>query len=195
MNDAITIKEIEPADSEWVSTFLMQHFGYTRVVSRGVMHHAMSCLVLLRSRTARRERFSRTLTDITSSRWSPYIPLCLAWDSAQGFSNRRASARLSWVAAGCSLSPQTTMSRRSGFMSDAVCALLPFIAAQSPNHASSNRRFRCLELGDGLSRMKLSLNCSYRTSEQGCFRNRTKCCSDGAAGAFDSRRFGPGCAL
>jgi ribosomal protein S18 acetylase RimI-like enzyme len=40
MNDAVTIREIEPSDSEWVRTFLMEQFGSTRVVSRGVMHQA-----------------------------------------------------------------------------------------------------------------------------------------------------------
>jgi len=40
MSDPITIREIEASDSEWVRTFLMEHFGSTRVVSRGVMHRA-----------------------------------------------------------------------------------------------------------------------------------------------------------
>lgn len=40
MNGTISIRDIEPADSEYVRTYLMQHFGYTRVVSRGVMHQA-----------------------------------------------------------------------------------------------------------------------------------------------------------
>ena len=40
MNGSITIRQIEPSDSEWVRTFLMTHFGSTRVVSRGVIHQA-----------------------------------------------------------------------------------------------------------------------------------------------------------
>jgi ribosomal protein S18 acetylase RimI-like enzyme len=40
VNGPINIRDIEPSDSECVRTFLMEHFGYTRVVSRGVMHQA-----------------------------------------------------------------------------------------------------------------------------------------------------------
>jgi hypothetical protein len=40
MSDPISIRDIEPFDSKCVRTFLMEHFGYTRVVSRGVMHQA-----------------------------------------------------------------------------------------------------------------------------------------------------------
>jgi ribosomal protein S18 acetylase RimI-like enzyme len=40
VNDQITVREIESSDSDWVQTFLMMHFGSTRVVSRGVMNHA-----------------------------------------------------------------------------------------------------------------------------------------------------------
>lgn len=40
MKDQITIREIESSDSDWVRHFLMTHFGSTRVVSRGVLHHA-----------------------------------------------------------------------------------------------------------------------------------------------------------
>lgn len=41
MNDAeIAVREIEPGDRDWVRSFLRQHFGSTKVVSRGVMHRA-----------------------------------------------------------------------------------------------------------------------------------------------------------
>jgi ribosomal protein S18 acetylase RimI-like enzyme len=40
MNGPILIRELEPSDSECVRTFLITHFGSTRVVSRGVMHQA-----------------------------------------------------------------------------------------------------------------------------------------------------------
>jgi ribosomal protein S18 acetylase RimI-like enzyme len=40
MDGAISIREIERSDSDYVHTFLMEHFGYARVVSRGVMHQA-----------------------------------------------------------------------------------------------------------------------------------------------------------
>ncbi len=40
MNASISIRDIEPSDSEYVHTFLMENVGYTRVVSRGVMHQA-----------------------------------------------------------------------------------------------------------------------------------------------------------
>ena len=36
----ITIRAIEPADRDWVRSFLEQHFGSTKVVSRGVLHQA-----------------------------------------------------------------------------------------------------------------------------------------------------------
>jgi GNAT superfamily N-acetyltransferase len=41
MNDTdIAVREIEPGDRGWVRSFLGQHFGSTKVVSRGVMHQA-----------------------------------------------------------------------------------------------------------------------------------------------------------
>jgi ribosomal protein S18 acetylase RimI-like enzyme len=40
MKGSIIVSGIEPCDSEWVRTFLMQHFGSTRVVSRGVIDQA-----------------------------------------------------------------------------------------------------------------------------------------------------------
>jgi GNAT superfamily N-acetyltransferase len=36
----IATREIGPADRDWVRSFLRQHFGSTKVVSRGVMHQA-----------------------------------------------------------------------------------------------------------------------------------------------------------
>ena len=39
-NTEIAVREIEPADHDWVRSFLGQHFGSTTVVSRGVMHQA-----------------------------------------------------------------------------------------------------------------------------------------------------------
>ena|SRR5712692_4657181 len=39
-NTAITVREIEPSDREWVRSFLRQHFGSTKVVSRNVVHQA-----------------------------------------------------------------------------------------------------------------------------------------------------------
>jgi ribosomal protein S18 acetylase RimI-like enzyme len=36
----IAIRNVEPSDGEWVRAFLMKHFGSTRVVTRGCMHHA-----------------------------------------------------------------------------------------------------------------------------------------------------------
>lgn len=39
-NPEIEIRDINPADREWVRSFLQQHFRSTKVVSRGVMHHA-----------------------------------------------------------------------------------------------------------------------------------------------------------
>ena len=38
MNGPSPVREIDLSDSEWVRTFLMEHCGSTRVVSRGVMH-------------------------------------------------------------------------------------------------------------------------------------------------------------
>lgn len=35
-----TIREIQPSDREWARAFLMEQFGSTRVVTRGVMHEA-----------------------------------------------------------------------------------------------------------------------------------------------------------
>jgi ribosomal protein S18 acetylase RimI-like enzyme len=40
MRGSITISALDGADSEWVRMFLIEHFGFTRVVSRGVMHQA-----------------------------------------------------------------------------------------------------------------------------------------------------------
>lgn len=40
MDGTISIRDIEPSDSEYLRTYLMEHLGYTRVVSRGVMHQA-----------------------------------------------------------------------------------------------------------------------------------------------------------
>ena len=41
MNDkGIAVREIEPSDRDWVRAFLGQHFGSTKVVSRGVLHQA-----------------------------------------------------------------------------------------------------------------------------------------------------------
>ena len=41
MNDTeIAVREIEPGDRDWVRSFLGQHFGSTKIVSRGVMHQA-----------------------------------------------------------------------------------------------------------------------------------------------------------
>ena len=41
MNDTtIAVREIEPADRDWVRSFLTQHFRSTKVVSRGVVHQA-----------------------------------------------------------------------------------------------------------------------------------------------------------
>jgi GNAT superfamily N-acetyltransferase len=39
-NTEIDVRDIEPANRDWVRSFLTQHFGSTRIVSRGVMHHA-----------------------------------------------------------------------------------------------------------------------------------------------------------
>jgi len=39
-NTQIAVREVEPADHAWVRSFLGQHFGSTKVVSRGVMHQA-----------------------------------------------------------------------------------------------------------------------------------------------------------
>ena len=36
----IAVREIEPSDREWVRSFLEQHFGSTKVVSRNVLHRA-----------------------------------------------------------------------------------------------------------------------------------------------------------
>ena len=36
----IAVREIEPSDREWVRSFLEQHFGSTKVVSRNVLHQA-----------------------------------------------------------------------------------------------------------------------------------------------------------
>lgn len=36
----IAIREIEPSDRDWVRSFLKEHFGSTRVVSRNVVHQA-----------------------------------------------------------------------------------------------------------------------------------------------------------
>jgi len=39
-NTEIIVREIAPADRDWVRSFLQQHFGSTRIVTRGVMHQA-----------------------------------------------------------------------------------------------------------------------------------------------------------
>ena len=39
-NAPIAIREIEPSDRQWVRSFLEQHFGSTKVVSRNVLHKA-----------------------------------------------------------------------------------------------------------------------------------------------------------
>jgi hypothetical protein len=39
-NTEIIVREIAPADRDWVRSFLRQHFGSTRIVTRGVMHQA-----------------------------------------------------------------------------------------------------------------------------------------------------------
>ncbi len=39
-NTLIAVREIEPSDREWVRSFLTQHFGSTKVVSRNVVHQA-----------------------------------------------------------------------------------------------------------------------------------------------------------
>ena len=36
----ITVREIEPSDRDWVRSFLREHFGSTKVVSRNVVHQA-----------------------------------------------------------------------------------------------------------------------------------------------------------
>jgi ribosomal protein S18 acetylase RimI-like enzyme len=36
----IAVREIEPSDRDWVRSFLSEHFGSTRVVSRNVVHQA-----------------------------------------------------------------------------------------------------------------------------------------------------------
>src|SRR5262245_4963714 len=36
----IAVRELEPADRDWVRSFLGQHFGSTKVVSRGLVHQA-----------------------------------------------------------------------------------------------------------------------------------------------------------
>jgi ribosomal protein S18 acetylase RimI-like enzyme len=40
MAPSITIRDIEMSDREWVRSFLRQHFGSTKVVSRHVLHQA-----------------------------------------------------------------------------------------------------------------------------------------------------------
>jgi len=40
MRGSITIRDIEPSHAEWARNFLMEQFGSTRVVTRGVMHQA-----------------------------------------------------------------------------------------------------------------------------------------------------------
>ena len=41
MNDTeIAVRQIEPGDRDWVRSFLGQHFGSTKVVSRGIVHQA-----------------------------------------------------------------------------------------------------------------------------------------------------------
>ena len=39
-NTEIIVRQIAPADREWVQSFLRQHFGSTRIVTRGVLHQA-----------------------------------------------------------------------------------------------------------------------------------------------------------
>jgi GNAT superfamily N-acetyltransferase len=39
-NTEIIVREIAAADRDWVRSFLRQHFGSTRIVTRGVMHQA-----------------------------------------------------------------------------------------------------------------------------------------------------------
>jgi GNAT superfamily N-acetyltransferase len=39
-NPQIEIRDVNPADREWVRSFLQQHFRSTKVVSRGLMHQA-----------------------------------------------------------------------------------------------------------------------------------------------------------
>jgi len=36
----VTLREIEPSDRDWVRSFLGEHFGSTKVVSRNVLHQA-----------------------------------------------------------------------------------------------------------------------------------------------------------
>jgi DNA-3-methyladenine glycosylase I len=36
----IAVREIEPSDRDWVWSFLREHFGSTKIVSRNVVHHA-----------------------------------------------------------------------------------------------------------------------------------------------------------
>lgn len=40
MTPSTTIREIDPSDRDWVRSFLNQHFGSTKVVSRRVLHQA-----------------------------------------------------------------------------------------------------------------------------------------------------------
>lgn len=40
MNVSMSVREIGLSDSDWVRTFLIGHFGSTRVVTRGLMHQA-----------------------------------------------------------------------------------------------------------------------------------------------------------
>lgn len=40
MTPLISIRDINPSDREWVRSFLSQHFGSTKVVSRQVLHQA-----------------------------------------------------------------------------------------------------------------------------------------------------------
>jgi RimJ/RimL family protein N-acetyltransferase len=39
-NTEIAVREIEPSDRDWVRSFLGEHFGSTKVVSRNVVHQA-----------------------------------------------------------------------------------------------------------------------------------------------------------
>jgi ribosomal protein S18 acetylase RimI-like enzyme len=36
----VAVREIEPSDRDWVRSFVAEHFGSTRVVSRNVLHQA-----------------------------------------------------------------------------------------------------------------------------------------------------------
>jgi ribosomal protein S18 acetylase RimI-like enzyme len=163
-NTQIAVRDIEPADREWVRAFLQQHFGSTRVVSRNVLHQADDLPGFI---ATYRGEPSALLTYCVVNGELEVVSLHAAVRGRGLGSRLLASARERARDLRCRrLWLITTNDNEPAirFYTRRACISQPFIAARLPSHANSSPRFRSSASVD--ARLSMRSNSSDALLEQ-----------------------------